>query len=89
MPEQVFEHHAEWDQLAKTAREAIDAERSGTWSDTARTAVAALKGAMTPALGPGLADWAVSRWILTKQPLRTCIRAEVADQRPWPSQPRV
>jgi hypothetical protein len=76
MPEHVFEQTSEWDRLAELARHEIDADWRPGWSDEARAAVDQLKALLGATVGPVLAEWAVSRWIITKEPLGKCVRAE-------------
>jgi hypothetical protein len=43
--------------------------------------VAALKDEIAKSIGPRTADWAVTRWLITKQPIRECVRLEVSERR--------
>lgn len=67
------------DQLAAAARQRIDT-RGGSaaagFSTEARTAIERLTERLAEQLGQPLADWAVTRWIVTRQPLNECIATE-------------
>ena len=69
----------ELDKLAATARQRIDI-RGGSaaagFSTEARQAIERLTEHLAEQLGQPLADWSVTRWILTRQPLDECIQAE-------------
>lgn len=72
-------------ELAADARSRIDHEGgqvSTPWSAETRAAVRALAAHLVEAEGmeQRSADRAVTRWIITKKPIRECVRAELTGE---------
>jgi hypothetical protein len=81
-----FEHmFGIWDRLAGDAHREIEVRPKAVnegFSPAAQAAVAALQDEIAKSVGPRTSDWAVTRWLITKQPIRECVRLEVAERRP-------
>ena len=81
-----FEHaFEEWERLAAAARRAREVRPkavSEPVSPAARAAVLALQDEIAKSVGARTADWAVTRWLITKESIAECVRLEVAEGRP-------
>jgi hypothetical protein len=75
----------EWDRLADAANREIEVRPKTVKekaSPAARAALSALREEIAKSVGARTADWAVTRWMITKRPIRECVRLEVAERRP-------
>jgi hypothetical protein len=83
------EFRGEWERLAEEARRLCDADaqlgRGVKDPPSAEAAVAfdELTDTIARAVGPRVADWSTTRWLLTKTPIAECVAAEVAEDRPY------
>ena len=81
MSERVFEVHKLWTALAEVARREIDAGRGTAVSDrfslAAREAISALlEELVADGVERRTAEFAVTRWLLVKDPIDECVRLE-------------
>ena len=81
-----LEHSFEgWDRLAEAASRHLEVRPKTVKEDdspAARAALSALQDEIARSVGARTADWAVTRWMITKQPIRECVRLEVEERRP-------
>ena len=54
----------------------------------AAAAMLELRRLIAETVGKKVAEWAVTRWLITLEPIEDCVRAELTEQRPWPSRPK-
>jgi hypothetical protein len=70
----------------------VDRRRHGKWSDTSQaliTELTDLVASTVPADDPRrLAEWAVTRWIITGRPIRECVAREWLSKEHWPGRSR-
>lgn len=90
MPEQTFDPATvqRWQQLAGHTRTLLAQWTSVSDHNTeeADAALLALKQLLAETVPKPVAEWAVSRWWITREPIDECVRAELAERRPWPSE---
>lgn len=55
-------------------------------SPAANDALLALKRLLAESMPKAVAEWSVSNWLITQQPIEACVAEELAEQRPWPSE---
>jgi hypothetical protein len=60
-------------------------QRAGVWGGSAGSVIAQHRQHRVPPPDikpPAGSDWAVTRWLITQQPIRECVRLEAAERRP-------
>jgi hypothetical protein len=60
----------------------VDWDDQARRGPAARAALFALQDEIAKSVGARTADWAVTRWVITKQPIAEGVRLEVAEGRP-------
>ena len=67
------------EQLATETRALVDASTGSAaqgYTSETRAAVLRLTDAVADEVGEEVAQWVVTRWLITRQPIRECIEAE-------------
>jgi hypothetical protein len=79
---------ARWREVADHARYEFDQWNSvsSRASPAANVALLALKRVLAETVSKSVAEWAVTNWLITREPIEACVQVELADQRPWPSE---